>query len=148
MKVLFAILLIFIFSLKSNAKDWQQTVMIDQATCFYDENGPKIRLSVSPAIIIDKKSISNFIEAKNYDFCPRMNEISDRVYLTITLRVDTALVYNIDEKGICNLYEIKSLLMFVPLQEELKNINLMMQSSIQKTLKERNLSIGHCTGGF
>ncbi len=139
---------IFMFSTQALAQEWQQTVMIDEATCSYDRHGfPKIRVVISPAIKIDQKDNSTFTEALAYKICPDMNDISDRLYTNVTLRVEQESFYSFDTNGICNRYDSKKLLMFIPVPGNSSSNYLKMLLPINITLKERNLSIGYCDGG-
>lgn len=148
MKPIIIFTLSLTLSFQTFAKDWEQMVMIDEATCSYDQYGsPRIKIAVSPPITVDGKKISKFTNGRTPEMCPRMNEISDRLYANVTLQNEEESFYAFDKNGICNRYETKTLLMFIPVHASGGRRYLAMLSPIKKTLKERNLSIGNCTGG-
>lgn len=124
------------------ATDWEQIVRIEKATCSYDQYGyPRIEISISPGVIVDGKVISKFTNASTHEMCPNMNEILDKRFARVTLQTkEESFYYELDDDGICNRYETKTLFMFFS--------RLRMLSPIKKTLKERNLSIGQCIGGY
>jgi hypothetical protein len=136
-------------SFQTFAKDWEQTVIIDGATCFYDEYGfPKIEIIISPSVTVEEKTISKFINARTPEMCPNLNEISDRLYVSVIFRIEEdSFSYALDENGICNRYKTMTLSMSIPIHRSRNRSHLAMVATIERNLEERNLSIGHCTGG-
>jgi hypothetical protein len=149
MKIATLMSLTLLFSGTCFAQEWTQTVIIDEALCTYDQHGfPDIKVTISPKLAIEGKQIFQFTEAFNYEMCPNLSEVANRLYVPVTFQLDSSYIYHLDKQGICNGYELKTVKMFIPVPNNTSSQYLRLLAPVKNTLKEKNLSIGYCTGGY
>ncbi len=152
MKLTYAVLISLAYitfaSSKARAQNvTNRTVIIEEATCTYDNDGfPIISVRIYPPIEVQKVSIDTF-HARSLEMCPRMEEISGRIYIPVTFRTEDYYFYKHDSNHTCNYYKGTSLYMTIPTPTNDSRYGLSVEAELSDHLVESNVNPYNCSFG-
>jgi len=124
-----------------------RTVIIDEASCNYDQYGlPKILIRIAPAIKFENKLLDTFVGGSNLDLCPDMENISNRLYIPVKFNItDYQYFYKFDEHLVCNYYQGILLNMYIPVPTNQSKNVFATFTPLESKLINPNVNPNNCS---